>query len=230
MENVNLQAADAFLVLNKVRPHPLLENGLNPTSEVFNTEGVVFEKNKKHLVIAPSGKGKSTFIHAAYGLRTDFDGDIFLENQNVRTFDVGDWAAIRQRRLAIVFQDLRLFLNLTARENIDLKRQLVLSEKATPSVKTVENWTKRLGIADFLEKKCDTLSYGQRQRVAILRTLCQPFDMLLLDEPFSHLDLENQKIASEIIVEACEQNDNAGFIIVSLGDEGFFKYDKKWIL
>ena len=212
-----------MIELKKVIPIPLLENGLNPHSDVFNTEGVFFEKGKNYLLSAPSGKGKSTFIHAVYGLRNDYEGEIYFDNKNVRTHLIGDWATIRQKKCAIVFQDLRLFLHLTARENIELKRQLT-TEKTTPSVSDLENWSKRLGIADYLDKTCATLSYGQRQRVAIIRALAQPFDYLLLDEPFSHLDTENVKIATEIIKEACTQQ-NAGLILVSLGDKYYFNYD-----
>ncbi len=215
-----------MIALKKVIPVPLLENGLNPHSEVFNTEGVaVFEQGKNYLLSAASGKGKSTCIHAIYGLRTDYKGDIYLDNKNINTHTINDWATIRQKKMAIVFQDLRLFLHLTARENILLKNQLTELEKKTPSVSDIENWAKRLGIADYLDKTCATLSYGQRQRVAIMRALSQPFTYLLLDEPFSHLDVDNINSATEIINEACAAQ-NAGIILVSLGDTYAFKYDK----
>ena len=234
-----------MIELNKVIPFPLLENGLNSASDVFNTEGVLFEKGKNYLITAPSGKGKSTLIHAVYGLRDDYQGSVLFEKKDIRTQSVEDWAVIRQQKLAIVFQDLRLFLNLTARENIELKRQLTgndilnktqntpsqnlkseIRNPVTPSVSDLENWSKRLGIADFLDKTCATLSYGQRQRVAIVRALAQPFDYLLLDEPFSHLDTANIKIATDIIQEACVQQ-KAGLLLVSLGDAYLFDYDKR---
>jgi ABC-type lipoprotein export system ATPase subunit len=213
-----------MIKLHKVIPFPLLENGLNPASNVYNTEGVVFEANKNYLLSAASGKGKSTLIHAIYGLRNDYEGTIFLDTKNVKDYSMDDWAVIRQKKLAIVFQDLRLFLHLTARENIVLKSQLTSDKKAAPSVKTLEEYAERLGIADFLDKPCATLSYGQRQRVAIIRALAQPFDYLLLDEPFSHLDKENIRIASDIINEVCRQQ-RAGLLLVSLGDTYLFKYD-----
>jgi ABC-type lipoprotein export system ATPase subunit len=213
-----------MIELKKVIPLPLLENGLNPRSEVFNTEGVRFEKGKNYLISAASGKGKSTLIHAIYGLRDDYQGALFYDNKNLKDHTIEDWATIRQKKMAVVFQDLRLFLHLTARENIELKRQLT-SEKTTPSVSDLENWAKRLRISEYLDKTCATLSYGQRQRVAIIRSLAQPFDYLLLDEPFSHLDTENISIATDIIKEACAQQ-NAGLILVSLGDKYAFNYDK----
>jgi ABC-type lipoprotein export system ATPase subunit len=216
-----------MIQLQNVCPTPLIENGLNPTSLIFNTEGS-FVFNKNYLVTAPSGKGKSTLIHLIYGLRNDYVGDILIDNKNVKTLNVDDWANIRQKKLAIIFQDLRLFLNLTGRENIVLKMQLNETLKNGKKF-DYEHAAKRLGVFDFLDQKCETMSYGQRQRIAILRGLAQPFDMILLDEPFSHLDTENIKIASELIRESCEMN-NAGFIHVSLGDEYYFNYDEKLVL
>lgn len=213
-----------MISFKNVKPFPLIENGISPTSDIFDTEGV-FEKGKKYLVKAPSGKGKSTMLHLIYGLRNDFEGVIKLDNKDVKSYNYDDWAIIRQKKLSMVFQDLRLFLNLTARENILLKRDLT----DTPSVSEVESMATQLGIAPYLDQKAETLSYGQRQRVAIVRALCQPFDMLMLDECFSNLDIENIKIASSMILSACEKN-NAGLILVSLGDEYFFKYDKILIL
>lgn len=210
--------------LHKVKPFPLIENGISPTSEVFNTEGV-FEKGKKYLVKAPSGKGKSTLLHLVYGLRNDFEGTIKLDDKDTKTYNYDDWATVRQKKIAIVFQDLRLFLNLTARENINLKRDLT----QTPSVSEIETMATQLGVAPYLDQKAETLSYGQRQRVAIIRALCQPFEMLLLDECFSNLDTQNIKIATQMIEEACEKN-KAGLILVSLGDDYFFNYDKTLIL
>lgn len=213
-----------MITFKNVKPFPLIENGISSTSDIFNTQ-VEFETGKKYLVIAPSGKGKSTMLHLMYGLRSDYEGDILLDNKNIKTFNYDDWATIRQKKSGIVFQDLRLFLHLTARENIFIKKDLT----DTPSVSEIEIMCEQLGITPILNQKCETLSYGQRQRVAIIRALCQPFEMLFLDELFSNLDIENIKIATNLINKACEKN-NAGFILVSLGEEYYFNYDKKLIL
>ena len=213
-----------MIELKQVIPSPLRENGLNHRSDVFNTEGVFF-KGKKYLVTAPSGKGKSTFLHLIYGLRKDFEGQIFFEGKNMGQNAPDVWAEFRQKKCAIVFQDLRLFLNLTGKENITLKMELT----NTPSVSEVENWINRLGLASVIDQKCETMSYGQRQRVAIIRALCQPFDFIFLDEPFSHLDNDNIRLASDLITERCAAYD-AGLIMVSLGDEYFFTYDQRYEL
>ena len=81
-----------------------------------------------------------------------------------------------------------------------------------------------LNVSHTLAKRCETLSYGERQRIAIIRALIQPFDWLLLDEPFSHLDSENaRKAAALISAEVLARN--AGMIVTSHGANSFFEYD-----
>jgi ABC-type lipoprotein export system ATPase subunit len=221
-----------MLQLSQVRPQPLIEQGISSNSDIFATEQT-FEQGKKYLVLAPSGKGKSTFLHILYGLRRDFDGKASIDGRDIRNISLENWATIRQKQLSIMFQDLRLFLNMTVSENIQLKldlwQNLSNPKLPPPSVEVWTKWAKRLGIENLLAQACEKLSYGQRQRVALLRALCQPFEFLLLDEPFSNLDQENIRLASELIEEVCEQQ-CAGLVLVSLGDEYFFRYDEKFIL
>lgn len=209
--------------LNNVQPAPI-PPALMQNSNIWATD-LKIQKGKRYLVTAPSGKGKSTFLHAMYGLRKDYKGTVTYDNQNVTAFDLDDWATIRQGKVAIVFQDLRLFLNLSGWENIFIKSELT----NTKSKSQIEAMAKRLGIYDFLNQTCGTMSYGQRQRVAIIRALCQPFDFLFLDEPFSHLDEGNIKAACTLIEEVCKEQ-NSGYIVVSLGEDYFLEYDEKLVL
>ncbi len=215
-----------MIELKNVLPIPLKEmpGGISPDSKTFGTH-CQFEKGRNYLVMAPSGRGKSTLLHIIYGLRSDFEGAVHFNNKNIRQLESNDWAGVRQNHLSIVFQDLRLFPKLTAFENILLKSALT----AAVSEEEIMRWAGRLGVEENLEQTAATLSYGQRQRIAIIRALCQPFDFLLLDEPFSHLDEENTRKASELIMEVCEAR-NAGFILVSLGEKYSFRYDEIWVL
>ena len=74
---------------------------------------------------------------------------------------------------------------------------------------------KRLDMSEFLHRKAGILSFGQQQRVAILRALCQPFNYLLADECFSHIDRTNSLKAYQVIREECESQ-HAGLILTSL--------------
>ena len=212
-----------MIELKNIQPIPLKEmpDGISPDSGIYSTI-CVFEKGKKYLVNAASGKGKSTLLHIIYGIRDDYDGLASLNGKDVRQFGANDWASARQHQLSIVFQDLRLFPKLTGLENILLKKG---QTDCVPEPEVLE-WSERLGMTPYLQQTATTLSYGQHQRIAILRALCQPFDMLLLDEPFSHLDEENTRLASDLIEEVCQKR-QAGFVLVSLGEEYFYSYDKK---
>ncbi len=209
--------------LNNTIPHPIKEN-FNTHSDVWYSD-CRFSKGKSYLTTAPSGRGKSTFLHILYGLRKDFDGEVIISDKKINTFTRNDWAQLRQKDFSIVFQNLRLFPQLTGLENIQIKNQL-------QSVKTqaaIEEMAERLGVKEILQQTCGTMSYGQRQRIAIIRALCQPFSFLLLDEPFSHLDDDNMKRACTLIKEEVQQQ-GAGMILVSLGEKYLFEFDEEIIL
>ena len=122
--------------------------------------------------------------------------------------------------MSYVFQDFKLFPDLTVFENLALKNSLTHHK----STKEIEAFINRVQLHHKKNRLVKQLSMGQQQRVAILRAICQPFDFILMDEPFSHLDKENIKILTDILNEECKKND-AGLIITSLGEEYFFNYD-----
>ena len=212
-----------MLQFKNVIPHPLKENFQSAT-DIWQTN-VSFKKGENSLIAAPSGKGKSTFLHILYGLRTDYDGDVLINNKNIRDFKLNDWATIRQSELSIVFQNLRLFPQLTGIENIQVNNRL----QQTKTLDQIQKMANRLGVEPILNQKAQTMSYGQRQRIAIIRALCQPFSFLLLDEPFSHLDEENIRLACELIKEEVTVQ-GASILLVSLGERYLFDYKKELIL
>jgi putative ABC transport system ATP-binding protein len=87
----------------------------------------------------------------------------------------------------------------------------------------------RLGIASKLLQNAGMCSYGERQRIAIIRALQQPFDFLILDEPFSHLDEANAKKAMELILEEVDKR-QAGLIMADLAAVEFFPSHKTYRL
>lgn len=201
-----------MIELEQLRPLPLESQGLNPASSIFNTM-CRLEQGTNYQIHAESGKGKSTLIHIVYGLRKDYDGQVRLDGTDLRNLSIDDWTRLRREVLSVVFQDLRLFLELSAMENILLKAELT----GHASSDQVVEMATRLGIRELLDQKAETLSYGQKQRVAIIRALVQPFRYLLLDEPFSHLDPENTRKAITLIQENC-QAQNASMLLTSLDD------------
>jgi len=165
-------------------------------SQVWNQQ-VVFEEAVNTHIIAPSGSGKTSLIHFLYGLRNDFTGEIKYDGISIKNFDKEKKATLRQQTISIVFQDLRLFPHQTVYENIAIKRLLSPFHVADQIAVMAD----RLGIQNKLQQLCGTCSYGEQQRIAIIRALQQPFQFLLLDEPFSNLDEANRQKAVELIQE-----------------------------
>ncbi|MDE3236138.1 MAG: ATP-binding cassette domain-containing protein [Bacteroidota bacterium] len=208
--------------LQNVVPVPLREKILQRKSEVWNTN-IVFDQGHWIKIKAPSGTGKTTFIHTLYKIRNDYSGDVWWGNQNSREVTGDALAQIRQQKLSIIFQDLRLFGELTARENIELNR--VLQEPFYEGA-MIDEMAEQLGVTHILRQRAGLCSYGEQQRIAIIRSLMQPFDWLLMDEPFSHLDQENTRKAAALIADECSKR-KAGFILMDLDEDDHFNYFKR---
>lgn len=207
------------ITLNKVLPHVFSHvHGL--VSDVWNEE-ITFHKGHYYLLEANSGKGKSTFCSYLIGYRRDFDGKILFDEQNINALTIKDWAEIRTRHVSYLFQELRLFPELTALENVMIKNNMThFKTKAQ-----IFDWFDELDIADKVNIKTGQMSFGQQQRVALIRSLVQPFDFLLADEPISHLDDDNSNTMAQVLLrEATHQG--AGVIVTSIGKHLALKYDK----
>ena len=192
-------------------------------SEVFGCR-VVLRKGESCLVEAASGRGKSSLCSFICGLRSDYEGDIIMADANMQplTFNA---TQLRRNVLAVMFQDLRLFTELTAMENVWLKNSLTGFKKK----KDIKDLFYELGIGDKMDTPVGKMSFGQQQRVALIRALCQPFDFLFLDEPVSHLDEVNAKNMARILTEEAMRQ-GAGVVVTSIGKHLELDYTKKLML
>lgn len=132
-------------------------------------------------IMGPSGAGKTTFLKMLAGLITPDSG--IIKTKNSTWFDATQKINLppQQRHIGFVFQDYALFPNMTVKQHLDY---------AT----TDANWTNRLltigGLDTFADHKPNHLSGGQQQRLAILRALAIKPKLILMDEPFSALDIK----------------------------------------
>ena len=193
-------------------------------SEVW-LQNLTFEKGKHYLISAESGTGKSSMCSYIYGYRVDYSGQFLFDGQDIRSLTVPQWCEVRKRQIAYLPQDMRLFPELTALENIQLKNQLTGFKTEAQILPLFE----ALGIADKVNSPVGKLSIGQQQRVAIIRTLCQPCDFILLDEPVSHLDETNNRIVAQLVQEEA-QRQGAGIISTSVGNNVKINVDKEFKL
>lgn len=180
-----------------------------------------FERGKIYLIEAESGTGKSSLCSYLYGQRGDYRGEILFDERDIRRFTTAEWCRVRQHSLSILFQDLKLFGELTALENVEIKNRI----SPTLTHQEIVSLFEELGIGDKLSSRINRMSYGQQQRVALVRALAQPIDFLLLDEPISHLDDRNSDIMRDIILRY-SRREGFGVITTSIGKHMTFDYDK----
>lgn len=197
---------------SKVIPIPIPENNII-NSEIWNRD-VILKQQANYLIFAESGKGKTTFVNIIFGTRKDFTGKVFIDDKDILNFSHKQYSELRKAKLSIVPQGLQLFPELSVLENINIKNKIQNYKSSSQISEMIE----MLGLNGFEHKKTAKMSFGQRQRVAIIRALCQSFEYILLDEPFSHLDKKNTQIAWDLINKEAK-NQNAGIIITSLNNE-----------
>ena len=204
--------------LTNVLPQ-VFSNTTDLKSDVWK-QHIQFEKGKTYLVEAMSGTGKSTLCSYILGYRHDYTGNVCFDQTDVKQLSISDWVNIRKNSISHLFQELRLFPELTAMENIQIKNNLT----GYKNEKEILGWFDMLGIADKVNAKIGRMSFGQQQRVAMIRALVQPFDFILADEPISHLDDRNSALMAQLMMSEA-QKQGAGVIVTSIGKHMHLQYD-----
>ena len=201
--------------MDKIRLINLLPNVFQGRDDIHSSvwlHDIEMAKGEYYLLEANSGTGKSSLLSFVYGYRNDYQGKIHFDGEDVRDITMSQWTKIRKKNVSLVWQELRLFTELTAWENVRIKNSLTSYQNK----KTIEKWFDILGIADKRDTLVAKLSYGQQQRVALIRALCQPFDFLMLDEPISHLDEANSTLMANIVIDEVKKQ-GAAIVATSIG-------------
>lgn len=155
------------------------------------------EKGARLAIIGPSGCGKSTCLRCLNMLETPDGGDIIFDNINLMN-NKNKLSEIR-RHIGMVFQSFNLFLNLTVLENIILAPTKLKIMNKTESIKEAKELLKRFNLIDKINNYPKELSGGEKQRVAIIRTLIMKPKIILFDEPTSALDPEMVNEVEDVI-------------------------------
>ncbi len=194
-----------------VCPNIFIETPLK--SDVWNQDFTVHD-GMRYQFRGQSGKGKTSLLSFLLGYRSDYRGEIFINDKAIFELSIDEWIKLRREKVASIFQDLQLIDQLSVEENMSLIPKFQSGYGLSEGKKMLEN----LGMGEKWEQKVETLSFGQKQRVAIVRALCKPFELLICDEPFSHLDKMHKSKCIKLI-EKRISDANAGIILTSLDGE-----------
>ena len=177
------------------------------------------QKGERVAIIGESGAGKSTLLNLIAGFDLPTSGEIWLNNCNHTQTEVAS------RPVSMLFQDNNLFPHLTVEQNIGLA--LVSSLKLNAGQKAqVAEIANKMGIAEFLARRADQLSGGQKQRVALARTLLRDKPILLLDEPFSALDLKRREELQQLVAKLCQERNLTLLMVTHQIEESRTLFDR----
>lgn len=162
-------------------------------------------------VTGPSGCGKSTLLHLSCGIDRPTSGHVFFEGRQPRT--PGQWAQLRSRRIGFVFQAFNLLATLTARQNVEVPMFGVVGG-AKNRRRRAEELLTRVGLSPRIHHRANELSGGEKQRLAIARSLANSPDVILADEPTGNLD---SRTSGEImdLLEDIHRREGATLVIVT---------------
>ena len=168
---------------------------LNKTPfRALNDINLVFEDKGFVTILGPSGCGKTTLLNIIGGLDHYTEGDIIINDVSTKTYKDSDWDDYRNKRIGFVFQHYNLIPHLSVLENVELALTLTGVNKEERKARALEV-LKTVG----LEKKPNTLSGSQMQRVAIARSLVNNPDIILADEPTGALDSKTSAQVMDIL-------------------------------
>ncbi len=142
------------------------------------------------MIVGPTGAGKTVLLETIAGLHRLRSGEIRMDNKNITDLEP------EKRGIAIVYQDCALFPHLSVAENIIFGLKVRKADRHDIK-QALEEIAATIGVAHLLYRKPSTLSGGERQKVALARSLIVKPDLLLLDEPLSALDPESRENARE---------------------------------
>jgi len=171
-----------------------LEKGFGKKTALADVSLEVY-KNEIFGVFGPSGCGKTTLLRVIAGLERPEEGRVILRSKEVCSRNL--FVQPEKRNVSFIFQDLALWPHMTVREHLEF----ILGK----DIKKIESVLKVIGLEKNINSRPEQLSGGEKQRLAIGRALAQNSDVLLLDEPFSSLDIEMKEKMKKFLLKLKEK-------------------------
>lgn len=188
---------------------------------VLNNISLTFPNKGLMAILGKSGSGKSTLLNMISLMDEPTNGCVYFHNKNIQKFDLKEKENYRNKNIGIVFQHYHLLENETVLFNIMLPL-LMRGEKQKNAEIAAKNLLKTIDFKENLYKsKCQDLSGGEKERVAILRSLINNPEIILADEPTGALDSKNSNIVMELLKQISKER---LVIVVSHNEQLINKY------
>ncbi|CAK1249313.1 ABC transporter ATP-binding protein [Fructobacillus tropaeoli] len=196
------------LVLQQV--NKTFGHGLNQVQALQDVDFVA-NRGELTLILGPSGSGKSTLLTILGGLQRPTNGSVLINDQDISRLTGKEADRFRLDHIGFVLQSYNLIPYLTVQEQFSLVDKVKKTQNLTPAV--MDDYLKRLGITQLLDKYPGELSGGQTQRVAIARALYTDPDFILADEPTAALDSERVAEVGQLFQEIAQRENKAVVVV-----------------
>ena len=184
------------------------------------------EANEKVAVIGPSGSGKTTLLNIVAGILKPHSGSVIIDDDAISTFSDAARRDFRITNIGYIFQDFGLIDYLNVRDNILHPYRITKTLKMNADVRGKARWlAEQMGIGDKLDRHPGDLSHGERQRVAICRSLLPGPKLILADEATGNLDPDNKTHILELLFQAVTDH-NATLLAVTHDQELLHHFDR----
>ncbi len=189
----------------------------NDQLSVLSDVNLTINDGELVCLLGPSGCGKTTLLRLIAGLDQPTSGEIIANGEKV-VKPSGD--------RAVIFQQYSLFPWLTVLQNVTFGLEMTKKGSKEENIETAERYLTRVGLIDFKDSYPHELSGGMKQRVAIIRSLLNHSPILLMDEPFSALDMQNRHKLQEQLIGVWKRFENTIVFVTHDVDEAVYLADK----
>ena len=181
--------------------------------EVLKGVSLEIEKGELVSIVGASGAGKSTLLYIVSSLEQADKGEVTFNGQNITKLNNKELAAHRNRSMGFVFQFHHLLPEFTAIENVSIPGWIAKQAKKKINDRALV-LLDFMGLADKADKKPNSLSGGEQQRVAVARALLNSPELIFADEPTGNLDSENAAALHDLFIRLRNEM-NQSFLIVT---------------
>ncbi|MBR1581494.1 MAG: ATP-binding cassette domain-containing protein [Bacilli bacterium] len=156
---------------------------------VLNDVSLTFPENGICFIVGKSGCGKSSLLNLLANLLKPIKGDIYYKDKNLKDFTSDEKISFYQSEISLMYQSYNLFNKMTVYENIK-----IACDVSNKSASLIDGYLEKFSLTPLKDMIIDDLSGGEKQRVALIRSLIKEPNVLLCDEPTGAVDEANEKI------------------------------------